>query len=350
MTVTDCPSVAAGQSVCDSLAECNGFSRCGNTCHMKSKYFSGSEPSHSNNFCSFHFVHAPRSKLMDTCVYQNNPLHVERNAPFFHGGLAKAREIGIQGEFAPSGEESIMPELGLMLMEACGAIAEPRAQAACTVGGFILMTIPVDTWIRDAIRNTQNDNAVISVKAGQADEGGGDAIHVRFHLFGGGTDDKNMGQIERAETIKKTEDLDNDSGDVEFVELRLDSDTNDVCMEEVVFAINHGKTDSNLEEQFEFSAPLLNAIFGGRAAFDSDHACLWFGDEEGSLSNFKFSWPGLRSCTKDLETYEGDCMVWPSFVKCFREQALERFDVVVRRGVFNRCSVVDGKDDCNAVN
>ena len=138
---------------------------------------------------------------------------------------------------------------------------------------------------------------------------------IGYHRYGE-RDNDSLGTVGRGQTETWREDL--DSKHLRHVELYLHRD-DDICIKNLVLTVGKEPSGKGNMRQITIPAWVLSRITDSPMSPD----CVWFGDGNGSLANFKFYWPKALQC---YESYfrRGD----RSYYNCFT-WAMDRHDKVV---------------------
>ena len=169
--------------------------------------------------------------------------------------------------------------------------------------------------------DSESDNAWLTITTGTTDYAEGNALAIAYHRAGERDNDR-FGWIGKGESKVSWEDL--DSKLLREVELYL-VDNNDICIRNIIVTVGKEPSGTGLREQIDIPAWILSAIIERPMRPD----CVWFGDHEASLTNFKSHWPTALQCYKDYFRRDDN-----SYFNCFT-WAMDRYDLIVN-GRFER--------------
>jgi len=167
-------------------------------------------------------------------------------------------------------------------------IATVYAAAACA--GLAVSIITIVTQARTWFGTPSNDDAWLTVTASDIPYGDGNAMGIGYHRWNE-RDNDSLGYVGRGQSKTWREDL--DAKHLWDVELYL-RDTDDICIRNLVLTVGKEPSGRGEVRIIDIPAWILSRLTG--SPMDPD--CVWFGDENGSLTNFRFYWP------KALECYE----------------------------------------------
>mmetsp|Transcript_12196 Transcript_12196/g.15094 ORF Transcript_12196/g.15094 Transcript_12196/m.15094 type:complete len:625 (+) Transcript_12196:98-1972(+) len=201
------------------------------------------------------------------------------------------------------------------------AAAPLTCAAAAFWSGIIFSAF---SWIDGIFGTPSNDDAWWSVEAAESRFADGNSLAISYHR-NGEVDKDSLGYIAKGEVKESREDL--DAKDLIAIEVSVEN-TNDVCVKNMLFRV--GKEPSGTGSIEELSIPAAMFTYLTDTQFhNTEQRCIYFGDAEGAIGNFKFHWPSALTCHKNFGAYFTldyvNCLSWATY----------RYDVR-RNGRFQR--------------
>mmetsp|Transcript_1346 Transcript_1346/g.2979 ORF Transcript_1346/g.2979 Transcript_1346/m.2979 type:complete len:764 (+) Transcript_1346:193-2484(+) len=186
------------------------------------------------------------------------------------------------------------------------------APIVCAASGFWSgLIFSSFSWIGD----TGADDAWWTVEAANSNYADGNSLNIGYHR-GGSTDTDGLGWIDRGEVKSSREDL--DARTVDAIEVYID-DVNDVCVKNMQFQLGREPSGTGVVEKISITAPVFASITRSslRSNGSGGQMCLYFGDAEGAIGNFKFHWPSALVCHKNFGSYltpdYANCLSWAMY-------------------------------------
>mmetsp|Transcript_25394 Transcript_25394/g.36883 ORF Transcript_25394/g.36883 Transcript_25394/m.36883 type:complete len:583 (-) Transcript_25394:244-1992(-) len=194
-------------------------------------------------------------------------------------------------------------------MGVSGAAAPLVCAAAAFWSGIIFSTFD---WLGGIFGTPSNDDAWWTVEAGRGNYADGNSLGISYHR-GKETDKDSLGHINRGEIKESREDL--DAQHLVAIEVRVE-DTNDVCVKNMAFQVGKEPSGTGKVEKVAVAAPVFTYITKTKL-HDSQEMCIYFGDEEGAIGNFKFHWRSALKCQRNFGTYltldYAKCLTWAMY-------------------------------------
>lgn len=187
--------------------------------------------------------------------------------------------------------------------------------AASFWSGIIFSTFE---WINGIFGTPSNDDAWWAVEAGKSDHSDGNSLAISYHR-NGEVDKDSLGSIGRGQIKESREDL--DSKNLIAIEIRVEN-TDDVCVKNMLFRVGKQPSGTGRIEEVPIPGSIVALITKTRL-HDTKEMCLFFGDAEGAIGNFKFHWPSALTCHKNFGVYftldYANCLTWAMYSYHVRE-------------------------------
>lgn len=197
-----------------------------------------------------------------------------------------------------------VPAIGA-LVAACAASLAAAGGCAAIAG----VAIAAIQWVVGMFDGVRSDDAWITISASETDYADGNALEITW--FGTSDVDKDsLGSISRGETDTWREDLGGSL--LKDIELRID-ETNDICVTNFVFTV--GPEVSGVDSKRYIDLPAWVIAYITETPVTPD--CIWFGDSEAAIGNFKFRWKKALECYdeyfQDGTANYARCLTWAMY-------------------------------------
>ena len=146
-------------------------------------------------------------------------------------------------------------------------------------------------WIGDVIEENYHDDAWLTVSNSDRPNANGNSLEVTYYSFNGDVDNDSLGSLAKGEVDTWREDL----GDspLKVVELRTD-ETDDICPTSIAITAAKYVSGTGRYETLLLPSFVISQITGSEMNED----CVWFGDSNGAVSNFKFDFQTALYCSQ----------------------------------------------------
>lgn len=162
------------------------------------------------------------------------------------------------------------------------------------------------------------DNATVAVTVGDCNSCDGNLINAAFHRNNRERDNRDLGHIDRGETKIEIEDL--DASTLKTLEFFL-TDTDDICITDITVLLGPEPSGTGQAEGLIINAGHLGYLTRYvPQAFRGRNECMWFGDENDSITNMKFNWAAALTCRDNFFLHSST-----DYAKCL-SYAMHSFD------------------------